>query len=459
MGTTRTVKSGAAVTAGLCVIVWFGWTTVPAEAVRELTLAEAIRLTAEHSPVLRASRQDLQSADAQRQIARAAYMPKVDAIEGWTNTNNPAQAFALLLNQGRFTQAGFDINTLNRPGSVENYRSALNLMQPLYNGGREGLGIKMAEVGQLVSEESYEHTRQRVYFSVTKAYYDLVFAKSVLGIAKETVQIAEVDARQIASRYKAGTSVKSDLLQAEVRLASIREEAIRADQSVRIAGVALRHAIGLDEPVDVTEALLTIGAPMDRLEREVVNALESRPDYRMLAAEVRKAEMATRLAKSSYLPNVNLQGTYENNATFPLGPNGQSNYGAFGVISVNLFNGLNDSAQVRKARALEEKTRELLAAKRREIEVEVVEAYYGVAAARERLAVTESAVAQAEESLRIIRNRYESGIAPVIDLLTAELVLSQAKHNRTRALYDERMGWARKELVTGQFQGPAGGEG
>ncbi len=428
------------------------WPTAPVHAARELTLEQALELAMQHSPVLKASRQDMYSAEAQRKIAQAAYLPKVEAVEAWANTNNPAQAFGLLLNQGRFTQAGFDINTLNRPGSVENYRSAVNLTQPIYNGGREGLGVKIADLGHVVSEESFEHMRQRVLYIVTKAYYDLVLAKAVQGIARETVQIAEVNAKQIASRFKGGTTVKSDLLQAEVRLAALREEAIRANQAVRVAGVALRHAIGLDEPVDVTEGLsLAPGIPQE-LEAIVATALETRPDYRVLAAELRKAEMQTRLAKSAYLPNFNLQGTYENNSTFPLGPNGQSNYGAFGVVSVNLFNGMNDAAQVRKARAQEEKARELLAAKRREIEVEVVEAYYGLAAARERIAVSESAVAQAEENLRIIRNRYESGIAPVIDLLTAELVLNQAKQNRMRAFYDERVGWARQDLVTGQFR-------
>ena len=310
----------------------------------------------------------------------------------------------------------------------------------------------MADLGHLASEESFEHVRQRVLFNVTKAYYDLVLAKVALKIARETVQIAEANAKQITSRYKAGTTVKSDLLHAEVRLAALREEAIRAGQAVRIAGVTLRHSIGLDEPVDASETLSTSHATHQELVEAVATALEDRPDYRMLAAELRKAEMGTRMTKSSYLPNFNLQGSYENNATFPLGSNGQSNYGAFGVVSLNLFNGMNDTAQVRKARAQEEKARELLAAKRREIEVEVVEAYYGLAAAEERIAVSESAVEQAEENLRIVRNRYESGIAPVIDLLTAELVLNQAKQNRTRAMYDERIGRARHELATGQFQ-------
>jgi outer membrane protein TolC len=423
----------------------------PADAVRELTLDQALELAEQQSPVLRASRQDLQSADAQRAIAKAAYLPRVDAVEGWTNTNNPAQAFGILLNQGRFTQAGLDINTLNRPGSIENYRSALNLTQPIYNGGREGLGMRVADLGQVASEEGFESTRQRVLYTVTKAYYDLVLTKGVLKIARETVHIAEANAKQIGSRFKAGSTVKSDVLQAEVRLAAVREEAIRAEQMVRIAGVALRHAIGLDEPVDVNEMLVGGATSQQPLEAVVASALDDRPDYRMLGAELRKAEMQTKLAKSTYLPNFNLQGSFENNSTFPLGPNGQNNYGAFGVFSVNLFNGMSDAAHVRKAKALEEKSREIMAAKRREIEVEVVEAYYGLAAARERIAVTESAVAQGEENLRILRNRYESGIASVIDLLTAELVLNQAKQNRLRALYDERVGQARQQLAAGQF--------
>jgi outer membrane protein TolC len=67
--------------------------------------------------------------------------------------------------------------------------------------------------------------------------------------------------------------------------------------------------------------------------------------------------------------------------------------------------------------------------------------------------VSESAVAQAEENLRIIGNRYQSGIAPVLDLLTAELVLNQAKQNRLRSFYDLKVGQARLALVSGEGRG------
>ncbi len=436
-------------------LLWLTGTVIgfpaSAQAVRTLTLEQALALAEQHSPVLQASRQDVKAAEAQHQIAQSAYLPKVEAVETFTNTNNPTLAFGTLLNQGRFTQAGFDINNLNRPGTVENYRFALSLVQPVYNGGRERLGVAMAEIGQSASAQGLESTRQQVLFSVTRSYYDLVLAKAVVGVTRDTVSIAESNAKQIQSRYERGLTVKSDVLQAEVRLAALREEAIRADQRMRVATMSLRHAIGLNEEVDTSEILTQEEAVEKNLEATIARALEERPDFLMLLEEVRKAGVGIKMAKSAFLPNLNLQTSYELNNTAPFSQNGSNNYIALGVLSFNLFNGMGDAAAVRKARAQENRAREWLAAKRRAIEVEVVEAFYGLAAARQRLKVSEQAVAQAEENLRIVRNRYNNGIAPVIDLLNAEIFLNQARQNRMGAIYDDLVGRFRLDLVAGQL--------
>jgi outer membrane protein len=149
---------------------------------------------------------------------------------------------------------------------------------------------------------------------------------------------------------------------------------------------------------------------------------------------------------------LNLQANYELNNAAPFSPNGSNNYSVLGMFSINLFKGLGDSAQVRKARAEETKARHLLEAKRRSIEVEVVDSASKLISAHERLKVTARAVAQAEENLRILGNRYQAGLAPVLDLFTAELVLAQAKHNRLHALYDFRISHSRLNLVTGKTE-------
>lgn len=438
-----------------CLLALCGHAAV-AEGARLLTLEDAVALARQHSPVLKASRQDIEASVAQRAIAGAAYLPKVDVSETFTNTNNPAQAFGLILNQGRFTSAEFNTTNLNRPGTTENYRSAVTLTQPVYNGGREKLGVQLAEIGQEASSEQFSHAQQRVLFVVTKAYYDLVMAKALLAVARDSVRIAETNLKQIQSRLRNGVAVKSDLLQAEVRLASLREETIRAEQATRVAAIGLRHAIGLDEEVDAAAPpSVDEGRTLD-LHVLVSRALEQRPDYRALAAELRKSQVGVQMARSAYLPNVNLQTSYELNNTAPFSQNGANNYVALGMLSLNLFNGMSDRAQVQKAKAGEEKVRELMEAKRREIEVEVVDAYYALAAASERIMVTQTAVAQAEENLRIIGNRYQSGIASILDLLSAEFTLNQAKQHRLRAIYDLQLGRAKLDLSIGDFQ-PARG--
>ncbi|RMH05625.1 MAG: TolC family protein [Nitrospirae bacterium] len=423
----------------------------PAHAAEQLTLADALRLASQHNPTIQASRQEIKTALAQYEIARGAFLPRLTATGTYVNTNRPSQAFGILLDQGRFTAADFAINSLNNPGLTENFQSSIRLEQPVYNGGRELLGIALAEVGQTVSQEHLEETRQHMLFQVATAYYNLALAKVHVGVAKETLDIAKANLRHILSRYREGTTVKSDVLHARVRLAAHQEQVVRATQRVAVAQLRLQHAIGIDEEIDTVETLT--GGPLPPLNRQqlITTALAQRPDYRQLRAEMARAELAVRLAQSTFLPSMNLHANYELNATAPFSPNGSNNYAIFGIISLNLFNGLVDMANVRKAKAQAKKIQHLLEATRRRIEVEVVEASSQLTAAAERLRVTQQAIDEAKENLRIVRNRYDTGLASVLELFTAELILREAKILRLRALYDFHVNRARLDLVTGKF--------
>jgi outer membrane protein TolC len=429
------------------------WGT-PAEAARDLTLAQALALAGQQSPHLKAAYHETVAAQAQHDIAAAASLPRIEASETFVNSNIPSRVFGTLLDQGRFTQADFSVSKLNHPSPLENYKFGLTLTQPVYNGGRERLGVALAEVGREAAEESLAAMRQRVLFSVTQAYQDLVLAKTLVVVAREAVQLAQATVKQVESRYAGGLIVKSEVMEARVRLASFQEEAVRAERRRQVAAVALQHTIGLHEEVDATEPLPSDFpgvASQPAVETEVASALERRPDYRVLDREVRRAEIGSRLASSAFYPNVNIVGSYDVNNTAPISSNGSSGYTALAVVSLNLFNGLSDSANIRKARAQEEKVREQAAAKRREIEVEVIDALAGVRSAGERIAVTDAGLAQSMEGLRISRNRYGAGLSPLLDLLAAEQALNQAKQARLLAGYEWQISQARLALATGRL--------
>lgn len=440
------------VTVGVLASLLFVWTVMPAfgQAPLVLALDKARSLALEHSPLLHASEYAVAIAKEDIESANAARLPQLDLHESYMKSNNPTAVFGTLLNQGRFTSADFDVERLVSPDAVDNYRFDLSLNQSIYRGNRTTLGIKRARLGADVSRARLEETKQHVLYRVTEAFYEILFAKAQVKTAQEAETIARTNLRYIQSRFDAGVTVKSDVLEAEVRLSSVREALIIAKHSVKVAMVVLQHTIGLSEAVDVEGDLMAIHARSRTLDTDDTSPLELRPDYHALQGQLDQAEVGTKLAKSSFLPSVDIQSIYERNTAGPFS-NGASNYSVFAVFRLNLFSGLSDRANVRRSLAQVKRQQQLLEVKRREIVVEVERERLVVEAAWERNVVTEGTVEQAEENLRIIRNRYRSGIAPVIDLLTAEMVLNTAKLQRLNARYDFHVGLARQALVQGRM--------
>lgn len=446
----------------LAAAVWLVMGMQPAKAQSAspggLTLEEAIALAVEKNPVLSASRQDRIAADEEKRLARAAWLPRLDVSETVMRTNNPVSAFGTLLNQANFTSGDFDVGRLNHPDAVNNFRSAITLTQPVYNGSREFLGLRLADIGREAAERNEENARQQLVFSVTRAYFNLVLAKENLSLAAEAVSIAEADLGQIRSRFKEGLAVKSDVLRAEVHLAGVREEKINAENRVRIARAGLMQAIGVDESVEVSGVLETIPSEMPDLDSLKESAQKSRPDFQALKNELDRSAVGLRQARSGLMPNLNLQGSYEfNNRT--LTTDGSDSYTVLAVLNFNLFNGGSDRSRIQKAKAVRQKVGLLVEDRRRKIDLEVTEAYLDLSASRDRIGVREESVAQADENLRIVRNRYQNGMATILDLLTAEHLLSESKNARIRALYDYRLAWAKLNLAAGREIGPAAAEG
>jgi outer membrane protein TolC len=123
----------------------------------------------------------------------------------------------------------------------------------------------------------------------------------------------------------------------------------------------------------------------------------------------------------------------------PSHPQGGANWFVGATLRWNLFNGFGDKARIQEAghalRSAEAQKQQAEAG----IRLHVRRAYADVRAAQERIGVTNAAVAEAEESLRITKNRYESGLSTVTDLLRNETALLEARMRRLAAIHDQRV--------------------
>jgi multidrug efflux pump subunit AcrA (membrane-fusion protein) len=123
------------------------------------------------------------------------------------------------------------------------------------------------------------------------------------------------------------------------------------------------------------------------------------------------------------------------------------NYSVGAVVTLNIFSGDRTSAKVREAKAALRQIQALRRKLKQRVLVETRQAYLQADSAWRRIHVARAAVAQAEEALRIVRNRYKNGLFTIVDLLNAELALQQAHTNHLRAIHDYKVSTANLMLA------------
>ncbi|MFN3476686.1 MAG: TolC family protein, partial [Candidatus Methylomirabilales bacterium] len=374
---------------------------------RELSLPRAIEIALERSPLLQAARYQVEAAVAGVDRARASLLPKLDVRESFTRADNPVFAFSSKLNQGRFTQADFDVNRLNHPEATSNFQTNLSFAQPIYTGGKASIGFEQAKLHREATVQGFDRTRQEVIFQVAKAYYRVLLARADLEAVKSAIQAAEANRDLALARFKAGLVVESDVLSADVRLSSLKEQGIIAQNQLILAQAALNDVMGLplEEPFEIKDRLKERPARSGRLEELERLALTRRPDYQRLGFEERALDLGVALARAEFLPILRATAGYElNHLSFAA--NGQDSWFVGIVLQWNLFNGLEDRAKVAEAKARFGEIHAQRVRMRSGIKLEVKDAFLTLKAAEERIGVAKRAVTQAEESLRIVKDRY-----------------------------------------------------
>lgn len=167
-----------------------------------LSLKRAIEVALDKSPLLQAARHEVEAVEAGVGQARAGFLPKLDISESFTRADNPVFAFSSKLDEGRFTQADFEVDRLNRPGPENNFRTNLSLAQPIYTAGRASIGLQRARLSRDASARGFIRERQRVLFQVAKAYYGVLLAQENLEVIQSALRAAQanVELARLVSR-------------------------------------------------------------------------------------------------------------------------------------------------------------------------------------------------------------------------------------------------------------------
>ncbi len=180
----------------------------------------------------------------------------------------------------------------------------------------------------------------------------------------------------------------------------------------------------------------------------ISEAVMKRPDLIAIDLNRQNAEKSVSQARTDYLPSLNLMGQLDWNSE-KIGGNDAKSWTVMAVLQWNLFDGLVTKSKVKEALATSSKMKELEDRTRSVVKLQVRQAYYNFAASADRIAATASSVQEAEEGLRIVQKRYESGMTTFVDVLGAETSLIRARTNALQAVYDNNIAEAELRLAMG----------
>ncbi len=409
------------------IILGFAWSA------QALTLEACIKTALENNPDIQAGLSRMQAADHMIKQAESAYYPRLYLSGTYSLTNNPTQAFMMALNQRDLdmTDPAFDPND---PDLTDNLRLSMGLKYRIYNGGVNTINVQLAEAGKQFRELSLRAVQNALVHQVTRGYYAVLRARSFVHVQKESVASLKESLRVAQVRHEAGSAVKTDVLNLDVKLAQAREDLIRAENGVQLAVASLNTALGSQRvsmqnlPSPAEERLREMPAALD------FDGIENRPEIKVNRTLSRIKAHAYKKATREYRPSVNAFGSYDLDSG---GFEGLEDSYLVGVMAEwEFFDGSQRSNAIRAAEADWQAAQKEALKVRNDLRLDIHRAYLEAGEAWERLEVSEKSSQSAAEALRITAELYKEGVADITALLTAQVGLTAQKTRRVAAYYD-----------------------
>lgn len=390
-----------------------------------LDLSQAIKFALENNYDIRTAKEQIRQQEGVVVTVRAAELPTVAA-------NGTYQ-----LNQDKIS------STI--PQTDNFWTVSVLASETLYAGGGVTSSINNAQLTREAAVLQMQSVINSALLDVRTKFYTVLLDRELVKVQEENIGLLENQLKDATNKFEAGTVSSFDKLQATVALANGRVPLINAKNGLRIAVEQLRQSLGFSnaDREDVRKVpefkgeLVREDATFD-LQSALDAARTNRPELLRLAKLEAAGVEAVTTAKSTYYPNVGVQGGFEGEKNPYGGPGTQSSVSGWYVGlkgQWNIFDGMQTRGHVIQANSQLAQAKLSTASQTLAVDVEVRQAFSSWQEANELADATKQTVQQAEESLRLATARYESGSATHLDVLQAQTDLTQARSNLVQANY------------------------
>lgn len=325
------------------------------------------------------------------------------------------------------------------------YMAGLTLTQPIYTGGKISAGRQMARLGRQIADQQLRMTCMDVLVDADNAYWSYIAVRRKVRMLESYSTQMDTIYKQTSSAVAAGMAIENDLLRIEAKRTEIEYQLQRARNGADLCRMALCNVIGapLDTAIEPTDTTFNIESPtamsLDIARRPEVGLLEKQIDVNMQRIRDARSEMLPTVGLSagySYYGNIKLKGFADmgNGTTVPYTQEFRDGIGiAMLAVKIPIFHWGESRKKMHKARYELDNSQLELQRNMRLMSIEAQQAVQNVEDGYRMIHTAESGLRQAEENLRVMRNRYAAAMSPLTDLLDAQSQWQQAQSNLIEA--------------------------
>lgn len=409
-----------------------------------LTLDRAVKTALEQNQTLHAAAFDRDAGDWGKLNAITNFLPRVEISGGVTRidpaSERRANAAVDFIKAAAGT-LGIPQEALSeiKPFAYRNtYSTDITLIQPIYNGGAEFVGLSAANAAQDKSTYAYRDSEQEVVATVKVAYFNVLKAIELVALAQEAAARTKRHLDMTNRRADVGMRTRTDVLRWEVQLASDEGNLVNAENGLALARLQLNNVMGVD-----MNARFVLEHPADPDSASVpahsLEFLETHPAMQIMQANLRLADVGVDQAWINFKPSVNVAFQYgwEKNDTPAL--DGIAPWALALQVKWPIFNSFGDYTKLQRAKAEYHRTEAQVESFRRGLLMQATGAELNLRSALKRTEITRKSQQEAMDVLNAVTRRYETGGASNVDLIDAQTAYTSAKASFITALYDCRI--------------------
>ena len=392
----------------------------------ELTLEQCKNMALEHNQTIKSAEAELSASDATYTLSKRSVLPQFDLSGSYTYQNDPAE---MNVPSFELPTTDFQPSGVLYPGGKSqlaynsSYDVTMSVSLPLYMGGKLNEYKKMSGFGKQIAEENLVYEKSELVFSTDEQYWSLVSLKERKLLVEKSISFLSDLVRDMQNRYDAELVTKNEVLKAMVDLNDSKLDLIEVTNGIELSKMALNKLIGNNILTDiiVVDSIVDIPNTLKLIEY-VEKSLDNRPEIKIMENQLEIAESQLMVVKSEYKPQLVSFANYMYQNPNHLGvDDGEFTWIAGLSFSIPVFHWGERSLKIHEQKMENRKVELQYESTKEYLMLEIQQAIFKFKESLTKITFTKESLAQAEENLKLERNRLDEGLITTTDVLNAQM--------------------------------------